>query len=103
MELVAIPNVRSDLPNITRNAELLRRMLDRRSMKPEVWETPSTPLVYGDRLMPSATRTILFYIHFDGQWTGRRKEVIAAVHCAAASAMVSIRTGVLSGSRTVVA
>jgi hypothetical protein len=26
-------------------------------MKPEVWETPSTPLVYGERLVPGATRT----------------------------------------------
>src|SRR5436189_1109983 len=67
MELAAIPNVRSDLPNIKRNAEFLRQMLERRGMKPEVWETPSTPLVYGERLVPGATRTILFYIHFDGQ------------------------------------
>src|SRR5262249_27784593 len=67
MTLVAIPNVRSDLPNIKRNAEQLRQMLDRRGMKPEIWETPSTPLVYGERLVPGATRTILFYIHFDGQ------------------------------------
>jgi acetylornithine deacetylase/succinyl-diaminopimelate desuccinylase-like protein len=67
MALVAIPNVRTDLPNITRNAELLRQMLERRGMKPEVWDTPSTPLVYGERLVPGATRTILFYIHFDGQ------------------------------------
>ena len=67
LELVAIPNVRSDLPNIKRNAEKLREMLERRGMKPEVWETPSTPIVYGERLAPGATRTILFYIHFDGQ------------------------------------
>jgi acetylornithine deacetylase/succinyl-diaminopimelate desuccinylase-like protein len=67
MDLVAIPNVRTDLPNIKRNAEFLRQMLDRRGMNAEVWETPSTPLVYGERLVPGATRTILFYIHFDGQ------------------------------------
>jgi acetylornithine deacetylase/succinyl-diaminopimelate desuccinylase-like protein len=67
MDLLAIPNVRSDLANIKRNAELLRQMLERRGMTPEVWETPSTPLVYGERLVPGATRTILFYIHFDGQ------------------------------------
>ncbi len=67
MELVAIPNVRTDLPNIKRNAELLRRMLARRGMKPEVWDTPSTPLVYGERLVPGSTRTILFYLHYDGQ------------------------------------
>ena len=67
LELVAIPNHRADLPNIKRNAELLRQMLERRGMKPEVWETPTAPLVYGERLIPGATRTILFYIHFDGQ------------------------------------
>ena len=67
MELLAIPNVRSDLPNIKRNAELLRQMLDRRGMNAEVWETPSTPLVYGERLVAGSTRTVLFYIHFDGQ------------------------------------
>lgn len=29
MELVAIPNVRTDLPNIKRNADQLRQMLER--------------------------------------------------------------------------
>jgi acetylornithine deacetylase/succinyl-diaminopimelate desuccinylase-like protein len=67
LELVSIPNLRSDLPNIKRNAEQLRQMLDRRGMKPEVWETPSTPLVYGERLVAGSARTILFYIHYDGQ------------------------------------
>jgi acetylornithine deacetylase/succinyl-diaminopimelate desuccinylase-like protein len=67
LALLAIPNVRSDLPNIKRNAELLRQMLDRRGMGAEIWETPSTPLVYGERLVPGSTRTVLFYIHFDGQ------------------------------------
>ena len=36
-------------------------------MKPEVWETQTAPLVYGERLVPGATRTMLFYIHYDGQ------------------------------------
>ncbi|MFN7915611.1 MAG: M20/M25/M40 family metallo-hydrolase [Vicinamibacterales bacterium] len=67
LELVRIPNVRTDLPNIRRNAELLRQMLDRRGLKPEIWDTPSTPMVFGERLAPGATKTILFYIHFDGQ------------------------------------
>lgn len=67
LALVAIPNHRADLPNIKRNAELLRQMLEKRGMKPEVWETPGAPLVYGERLVPRATRTVLFYIHYDGQ------------------------------------
>jgi acetylornithine deacetylase/succinyl-diaminopimelate desuccinylase-like protein len=67
LDLVKIPNHRADLPNIKRNAELLRQMLERRGMTPEVWDTPTAPLVYGERLVPGATRTILFYIHYDGQ------------------------------------
>lgn len=67
MDLVSIPNVRTDVPNIKRNAEQLRQMLDRRGMHPEVWETPSTPLVFGERLVSGATRTLLFYLHYDGQ------------------------------------
>lgn len=67
LELVAIPNHRADLPNIKRNAELLKKMLDRRGLKGEVWETPTAPLVYGEKLVPGATRTTLFYIHYDGQ------------------------------------
>jgi acetylornithine deacetylase/succinyl-diaminopimelate desuccinylase-like protein len=66
-DLLAIPNVRTDLANIQRNAELLRQMLERRGMNPEVWDTPSTPLVYGELLVPEATRTLLFYLHYDGQ------------------------------------
>ena len=65
--LVSLPNVRTDLPNIKRNAEQLRQMLERRGMKPEIWDSPSTPMVFGERTAPGATKTILFYIHFDGQ------------------------------------
>jgi acetylornithine deacetylase/succinyl-diaminopimelate desuccinylase-like protein len=67
LDLVSIPNVRTDLPNIKRNAAQLKQMLDRRSLNAEVWDTPSTPIVFGERTSPGATRTILFYIHFDGQ------------------------------------
>jgi acetylornithine deacetylase/succinyl-diaminopimelate desuccinylase-like protein len=67
VDLLSIPNVRTDLANIRRNAALLRAMLEKRGMKAEVWETPSTPLVFGERMAAGATRTILFYIHFDGQ------------------------------------
>ena len=67
LELVAIPNVQTDRVNIARNAEQLRGMLERRGMHPEVWETPSTPMVYGEKLVPGAKKTLLFYLHYDGQ------------------------------------
>lgn len=72
LALVSIPNVRTDLPNIRRNAEQLRQMLERRGLKPEVWDTPSTPIVFGERSSPGATKTILFYIHYDGQQVDAR-------------------------------
>ena len=67
MELVAIPNVRSDVSNIRRNAAFLQKMLERRGMAAEIWDTSSTPVVFAERLVPGAEKTILFYIHFDGQ------------------------------------
>lgn len=67
MELLAIPNVRTDLPNIRRNAELLARMLEQRDMSAEIWETPSVPMVYGEMRVPGASKTLLFYLHYDGQ------------------------------------
>ncbi len=66
-ELLSIPNVGTDRPNIRRNAEFLRGMLERHSFRSEVLETAGNPLVYGEHNMPGATATTLFYIHYDGQ------------------------------------
>jgi len=66
-ELLSIPDVGTDRQNIRRNAEFIRAMLERHGLKSELLETTGNPLVYGERNVPSATRTILFYIHYDGQ------------------------------------
>ena len=66
-ELLAIPDVGTDRPNIRRNAEFLRGMLERHGLKAEVLETTGNPLVYAERNVPGAASTILFYIHYDGQ------------------------------------
>jgi len=66
-ELLAIPNVGTDRPNIRRNAEFIRAMLERHGMKAELLETAGNPLVYAEKNQPGATKTILFYIHYDGQ------------------------------------
>jgi len=67
LELLAIPNVASDTPNIRRNADHLRALLARRGFAAEVLETTGNPLVYGNLPVPGATRTVLFYLHYDGQ------------------------------------
>jgi acetylornithine deacetylase/succinyl-diaminopimelate desuccinylase-like protein len=67
LELLAIPNVAADKPNIRRNADHLRGLLARHGLAAETLETDGNPLVYGSLPVPGATRTILFYCHYDGQ------------------------------------
>ncbi len=67
VELLAIPNVAADRPNIRRNADHLRGMLAARGFDAEVLETDGNPLVYGDLRVAGATRTLLLYSHYDGQ------------------------------------
>ena len=67
VELLAIPNVAADRENIRRNAVWLRERLGKSGFTAEVLETPGNPLVFGDLRVPGAARTVLFYIHYDGQ------------------------------------
>lgn len=67
-ELLAIPNLASDSVNIRRNARHLVSMLERRGVRARLLETPGAPpAVYGELRAPGATRTIVFYAHYDGQ------------------------------------
>jgi len=66
--LLSIPNVARDSVNIRRNAALIVSMLERRGATARVLESPSSPpAVYGELLTPGATRTVVFYSHYDGQ------------------------------------
>ena len=76
VELLSIPNVASDSENIRRNAARLVEMMTARGLKPRLLEasTPNVPpAVYGEWATPGATRTIVFYAHYDGQPTDARK------------------------------
>jgi acetylornithine deacetylase/succinyl-diaminopimelate desuccinylase-like protein len=68
VDLLAIPNLASDSTNIRANARQLVRMLERRGVRTRLLETPgSPPAVYGELTTPGATRTAVFYAHYDGQ------------------------------------
>ena len=70
--LLEIPNVASDSPNIRRNAELIREMMQKRGLNPRLLETASKstpPAVYGEWKTPGATHSLIFYAHYDGQPT----------------------------------
>jgi acetylornithine deacetylase/succinyl-diaminopimelate desuccinylase-like protein len=70
-ELLALPNIAASDADIRANAALLLKMLAKRGVTAEILETPGAPVaVYGERKAPGATRTLLFYAHFDGQPVG---------------------------------
>ncbi len=67
-DLLAIPNVAGDTPNITRNANAMKAMLERRGVTTRFLTLEGAPpVVVGDLKAPGATRTIAFYAHYDGQ------------------------------------
>jgi acetylornithine deacetylase/succinyl-diaminopimelate desuccinylase-like protein len=66
--LLAIPNIARDRENIQRNAETIARMLEKRGVASKLVSVPgANPVVFGEIRTPGATRTIVFYAHYDGQ------------------------------------
>jgi acetylornithine deacetylase/succinyl-diaminopimelate desuccinylase-like protein len=67
VDLLSLPNVAADRPNVRKNAEHLKSMLARRGFAAEILETTGNPLVYGDLSVQGAKGTLLLYSHYDGQ------------------------------------
>jgi acetylornithine deacetylase/succinyl-diaminopimelate desuccinylase-like protein len=66
--LLAIPDISSDRANIQRNAETIAAMLEKRGIAAKLLSVPGgNPVVFGEIKTPGATRTIVFYAHYDGQ------------------------------------
>jgi acetylornithine deacetylase/succinyl-diaminopimelate desuccinylase-like protein len=67
-QLLAIPNLAGDTPNIRRNAEHIAALLKARGIEARLLEHPgSPPVVFGELPAPGAKRTIVVYAHYDGQ------------------------------------
>jgi acetylornithine deacetylase/succinyl-diaminopimelate desuccinylase-like protein len=67
-ELLAIPNIAFDTPNIRKNAAAIQAMFENRGVRTRLLEAPgSPPAVYGELTAPGATKTVVFYAHYDGQ------------------------------------
>ncbi len=66
--LLAMPNLASNTQAIRRNAESVARLLESRGVRTELLGHPGAPpVVYGDLPARGATRTVVFYAHYDGQ------------------------------------
>lgn len=67
-EFLSLPNVASDRENIEANARWILREFERRGIRGELLRVgDSPPAVYGELLVPGARRTVVFYVHYDGQ------------------------------------
>jgi acetylornithine deacetylase/succinyl-diaminopimelate desuccinylase-like protein len=65
---LSIPNISRDKADIQRNAETLAKMMEKRGVASKLVSVPgSNPVVFGEIKTPGATRTIVFYAHYDGQ------------------------------------
>jgi acetylornithine deacetylase/succinyl-diaminopimelate desuccinylase-like protein len=68
ISLLSIPNIAADRANIQRNAEAIAKMMEKRGVAARLISVPgANPVVFGEIKTPGATRTIVFYAHYDGQ------------------------------------
>ena len=66
--LLELPNIARNLADMRRNADAIAAMFARRGVTLRPLEAAGAPpALYGEIAMPGATRTILFYVHYDGQ------------------------------------
>ena len=67
-DLLAMPNLARDDDNIHKNAAAIIKLLEKRGVKTRLLEVPGAPpVVFGEIVTPGATRTLVFYAHYDGQ------------------------------------
>jgi acetylornithine deacetylase/succinyl-diaminopimelate desuccinylase-like protein len=68
VQLLSIPDIATDHANIQRNAETIAGMMQKRGIASRLVTVPgANPVVFGELKAPGATRTIVFYAHYDGQ------------------------------------
>lgn len=70
-DFLRIPNIAADLPNIRKNAVWISDYMKSKGISNVQLLSPQTPdappAVYGEVMVPGATKTIVFYAHYDGQ------------------------------------
>ena len=70
MGLLSIPNVVYDTAGIKNTAAYIQKMMAERGIKTELLDgkTPKIhPAIFGEIKVPKATKTVVFYAHYDGQ------------------------------------
>lgn len=66
-ELVSIPNVASDEENMLKNVAWVTTEFEKLNFKVSILETATLPVFFAEKEVNSKAKTILFYLHLDGQ------------------------------------
>jgi hypothetical protein len=84
--LLSIPNVSSDSANVRKNADAVVKILEKRGVAARLVEVSgASPVVFGEIRTPGATRTVVFYAHYDSHWTPRNGPRRLSRRCCATS------------------
>jgi acetylornithine deacetylase/succinyl-diaminopimelate desuccinylase-like protein len=68
MDLLSMPNLARNDHDVRNNAASILALLNKRGVKTRLLEQPGVPpVVFGEIATPGATRTLVFYAHYDGQ------------------------------------
>jgi acetylornithine deacetylase/succinyl-diaminopimelate desuccinylase-like protein len=68
IDFIKIPDLANDPVGLRNNAALIQQMFEKRGVRTRLLETAGAPpVVYGEIITPGATRTLVFYAHYDGQ------------------------------------
>ena len=71
LSFLKIPNVATDTANIRKNADFLVELMNAKGITNaqllEADQANVPPVAYGEIITPGATKTIIFYAHYDGQ------------------------------------
>ena len=72
MQLVALPSIASNRADISKNADALTAMFERRGFAVKRIATPGSPVLVAERPASRPVGTLMFYMHYDGQPTEAR-------------------------------
>ncbi|WP_298425915.1 M20/M25/M40 family metallo-hydrolase [uncultured Kordia sp.] len=66
-DLVSIPNVASDEVNMMKNVDWVTNAFEKLDFKVSILETSTLPVFLAEKVVNPNAKTILFYLHLDGQ------------------------------------
>ncbi len=72
-ELVSIPNVASDEANMMKNVTWVTAAFEELDFEVSILQTSTLPVFFAEKRVDPTAKTILFYLHLDGQAVNPRK------------------------------